>query len=114
MKPGAVGAQRGEISFAVAEQDVAGRAVEASELGEEAELVSTEDQVGVAVVIDIQTADGIDRGELHGGGQPLDAEAAAAFVEGDDGRGIVEQFYVRAVELFGGEEFLDGPFGFVF
>ena len=113
VEAGSIGAQTGEIAVAVPQEDIAGGAVEPAELGEEAELVTAEDQVGVTVVIDIETLDSAHGGELDGGWQPLDAEAAAAFIEGNDGRGEVELFDVRAVELSGREKVLDGAFGVI-
>jgi len=68
VETGSVGPRTGEIAFSVAQEDIAERAVESSELGEEAELIAAEDQIGMAVVIDIETLDGTHGRELNGSG----------------------------------------------
>lgn len=113
VEAGAIGTETGEMTLSIAQEYIACRAVESSELWEESELVAAEDQVGMAVVIDIKALDSAYGRELDGGGESLDAEAAVALVEGDDGRRIVEQFYICAVELLRGKEVLDGFFGVI-
>src|SRR5580658_212200 len=108
VKTGMGGVGPGEVSFAVTEEQVAEAAVEAAELGKEAELIAAQEEIGMAVVVDVGDEGGVDRGELDHGGKALDAEAAVAFVEGDDGGAEVEGSYQGAVQLGSGEELLDG------
>ena len=53
VETGAGGVGPGEMAFAVTEEQVAEAAVEAAELGEEAELITAQDEVGMAVVVDV-------------------------------------------------------------
>src|SRR5580693_5775100 len=102
VEAGAGGVGPGEVSFSVADQEMAEAGVEAAELWEEAEFVAAEQQVGMAVVVDIGDEGGIDGGELDHGREALDAEAAVAFIEGDDGGAEVEGLDQGAVERGGG------------
>ncbi len=100
-----------ELAVAIAGQDMSKAAVEASELRQESEFVAAEDEVGVAIAVEVGDEDGVDRGELHHGGEALDTEVAVAFIKGDNRGAEIECLYPGTIELSAWEEVLDGAFG---
>ncbi len=69
------------MAVAVPEEQVAEAAVEPAELGKKAEFVTAQDEVRMAVMVDVEAADGVNRGKLDNRGKALDAEVAVAFIE---------------------------------
>ena len=49
----------------------------------------------MAIAVEVGGEDGVDGGKLDHGGKALDAEAAVAFVECDNGGAEIECFYQR-------------------
>lgn len=60
VETGMGGVGPGEVAFAVTEEQVAEAAVEAAELGEEAKLITAQNEIRMAVVVDVNAADRID------------------------------------------------------
>ena len=56
-----------EFSFAIIEQDISCSAIQATELGEEAEFITAHDEVCRAVPIDIHGVYSVDGGQLGQG-----------------------------------------------
>jgi len=100
-----------ELAMPFTEEDMSEAGVEPSELGQEAELVAAENEVGYAIAVEIDATGCIDGGELDRSGEPLEGELSMSFVKGDDRGGEGKLFDLCAVEQLGGEELLDGSFG---
>lgn len=111
LKPGGIVVDVLELAMSFTEEDVTEAGVEPAELRQEAKLIASEDDIGYAIAIEIDTAGSVDRGELDRRGESLEDKLAMPFIKGDDRGGEGKLFDLGAVEQLGGEELLDGFFG---
>src|SRR5882724_9277267 len=111
LEPGPFRTDPGEIPFSIIEQDMAKAGVQPAELWQEAGFVAPENQVGKAIAIEVHAMNGVHGRQLYHGGHWPYAEPPVAFIDGDDGRGVIELPDQGAVQHFLREQFLDRPFG---